>query len=101
MNPEVGQMVAVFLENFRNEWPQVGKLTALHKDTADVHWYTGTTTSRWVALDKPGRNGQSEAYISTICRTSFITGSFNLTGHCKLPQEIQRQLREKREELYN
>ncbi|XP_071500356.1 uncharacterized protein [Diadema antillarum] len=101
VTPEVGKMVAVFLEDFRNEWPQVGKITAIHNATVNVHWFTGTTTSQWDELNKPGRNGQSEAYISTIPKTSFLTGSFNLTGHGKLPQEIQRQLREKREELCN
>ncbi|XP_063964995.1 uncharacterized protein LOC129278782 [Lytechinus pictus] len=103
MVPDIGQMMCVFLEEYRNEWPQVGKITALHEDSATLHWFTGTTTSNWTALDTPSRglNGGGEPYISTVLKSSFITGSFTLTPQGKLPQDIQRQLREKREELYS
>ena len=95
-------MVGVFLEQYINEWPQVGKVTAIQADNITVHWYSGTTTSTWTSINRPanGRRGIQEPFIETIPSSSIITHPFNLTGTAKLPQDLQRHLKEKHEEFY-
>ena len=90
-------MVGVFMEEYSHEWPQVGKITSIDETTISLHWYTGTITSKWTAINK-GRT--KEPFMQTIRKSAIITNPFRLTGTSKLPQDIQRFLREKQEELY-
>ncbi|XP_041478017.1 uncharacterized protein LOC121425955 [Lytechinus variegatus] len=93
-------MIGVYLREYRHEWPQVGKVTAIGQESITLHWFSGTATSAWTPLYRKARKGQ-EPYIQTIPSASTITHPFHLTGTDKLPQEVQRQLREKHEELYS
>ena len=95
-------MVGVFLEEYVNEWPQVGKVTAIQGDNVTVHWYSGTTTSKWTSITRQAHGNREiqEPFIETIPTASIITHPFNLTGTAKLPQDVQRHLKEKHEDLY-
>ena len=93
----VGNMIGVYLREYRHEWPQVGKVTTIEAESITVHWFSGTATSTWTPLYRRGGKGR-EPYIQTIQSSSIITYPFYLTGAAKLPQEVQRQLKEKQEE---
>ena len=94
-----GQMVAVYLPEFHNEWPQIGKILNIADGTIILHWFSGTTTSKWTHMQQRSK-GVCESYTGTAPISSIVTPSFGLTRTEKLPQEIQRILREKQEELY-
>ena len=46
----VGQMVATHLEEYSNEWPQVGEVTSIDGDSVELRWFTGTYTSKWTQI---------------------------------------------------
>ena len=97
--PAVGDMIGVFLEEYKQEWPQIGKILAIEADELTLHWFSGTTTSKWTPINKRVR-GSFEPYTGTTPAQSVITQPFKLTRCNKLPQDIQRVLKEKQEEFY-
>ncbi|XP_071807992.1 uncharacterized protein, partial [Asterias amurensis] len=97
----VGKMVATHLEEYSNEWPQVGEVTSIDGDSVELRWFTGTYTSKWtqIKVRAPGKKG-SDSFKATICRSNIIGEPFDLTRCKKLPSEVLRCLKSKYEEIY-
>eukprot|EP00057_Strongylocentrotus_purpuratus_P029472 XP_011683946.1 PREDICTED: uncharacterized protein LOC105447505 isoform X2 [Strongylocentrotus purpuratus] len=97
---KLGDMVGVYLEEFRNEWPQVGQVLDITGDHVKLHWYSGSETSVWTSLTTSVQGRRDQPYTGEVSLQDVLTAPFNLTKANKLPVEIQRHLKEKGEQYF-
>lgn len=97
---KLGDMVGVYLEEFRNEWPQVGQVLDITGDHLKLHWYSGSETSVWTSLTTSVQGRRGQPYTGEVSLQDVLTVPFNLTKANKLPVKIQRHLKEKGEQYY-
>ena len=92
-------MVATYLAQYPQEWPQVGRVCSVTDGQLEIQWFTGTTTSQWkpLTLPVPGTRGERQPWKETIQETAIITTPFALTRTGRLPGEMQLELRELRD----
>ena len=95
-------MVAVFLDQYRQDWPQVGRVQEVLDGEIMIQWFTGTVTSQWKPLMKSMENaGLKEPWTECIDPANLLMPPFSLTRTCKLPGEVQQELRKKYDLLYD
>ena len=88
-------MVAVFLESYRHDWPQIGKVLQVDEELT-IQWFTGTVNSAWKPLTVSG-----QPWTEKVSPHTLIAAPFTLTRTNRLPGEVRQELREQFEQLYS
>ena len=86
--------VACYMEKYKPEEPQIGKIVAVHESsqTVDVEWMTGAYDDRWsVCKIKVGR--KMVPWVETI-HHSLILSPVEFTFYMRLKKNIITKLKE-------
>ena len=85
-------MVACFIEEYRDEIPQIGKVVEVHDSDSEVkiEWWIGTYTGTWRALTK--KDGRKTVLWTESVPTASIISEVSFTKSSKLPKAIKEQL---------
>ena len=91
-------MVAVFLPQYKDELPTIGKVVSCDENSAEVEWYVGSYSGVWRVCKK--RSGRTTVpWRETIPKESILfpinfTKSLRLSKSCadKLKQAYQNKL---------
>ena len=87
-------MIAVYCdkEEYRHDWPQVGKVVDVTDDDISIHWFSAGENVQCTPLTKTNANGKRVAWVDSIHKSCIITNPFRLTKRKILPKTIINQL---------
>ena len=88
---EVDNLVAANLQQYE-EWPQIGKVLHVTRDSIEVQWYDGAYSEPWIPV-KRKINGKYEYWTETIPLLSVILTNVKLTRSCRLEKSAIAQLK--------
>ena len=98
--PRRETMVAVYLESYRQDWPQIGCILQVRDEDLKIQWYTGTMTSTWKPLTVRSEANEDEPWAETVSPTQLLSAPFSLTRTNRLPGEVKQELRKHYEQIY-
>ena len=94
-------MVALYLEAYRQDWPQVGRVLEVRDGFLNIQWYSGTITSTWKPLSMRSAQNVEEPWTEMVSTTKLLFAPFSLTGSKRLPGEVRQDLRRQYEIIYS
>ena len=101
-----GDLVATYLNEYSNEWPQIGQVTkVLRGSKVELLWFTGTLSSKWKKLrvrvkERRLRRGVREEWKEEVDRRNIILPPFKLTAGGKLPRSTMRALKDMKDDYF-
>jgi len=85
--------VAVDLEKYRPEKPQIAQVIECKGENIEILWYSGTWSTSWRVYKK--RQGRNMIEVKeTIAKAAVKLFNFTLTNTGKLKQSVKNQLKE-------
>ena len=89
---EPGMLVALDMEKYSEEKPQIATVLSMEGEEIEVLWYYGTWTGSWRVHKK--REGRSFIEnTETVPKSSVKLFNFTLTPLNKLRQSVKEQLK--------
>ena len=90
-------MVALFVESYSDEIPQIGEVLEVNEEDILLHWWDGTYSGSWKALAK--RQGRASVPWMELVKRSNVLFEVSLTKSLKLPKATQEKLHKAYEPL--
>ena len=87
-------MCLLNVPKYNGEWPQVAKVVEVSKDTALIHWYGGSKTSRWspCTVPVPGERGKRIARTENVQLEHIWFSGFTFTPSRHLPSSVKTKI---------
>lgn len=92
MKIKEGDMVLTDLDQYSDEWPQVGQVISVISglDTCKLHWFKGCKSGTWnpCTIPMPGQRGKRMPWVEEVKKGS-IWLVFELTHKKLLPKNVK------------